>query len=99
MLQVATIIFLGGHLGGQWSLEVEHGGGYYSLALLRIRPLATSRLQTRVIDRGRGIVKVQVFSGKDRGLRQIFVCAIFEEGGVKIQWTRHRGSVLFHKFT
>ena len=28
-----------------------------------------------------GIVKVQTFSEKDRGLNQIFVCAIFMEGG------------------
>jgi hypothetical protein len=30
---------------------------------------------------GEGIVKVQTFSEKDRGLSQIFVCAIFMEGG------------------
>lgn len=81
MLQVATINFLGGHLGSRWSQDGVHGGGYYSLALLGVRLLSTSRLQTREIDRGRGIVKVQGFSGKDRGLSKVFVCAIFKEGG------------------
>jgi len=53
------------------------------LSLLGVRPLSTSRLQTREIDRGRGIAKVQAFSGKDRGLSKVFACAIFMEGGVK----------------
>lgn len=57
------------------------GGGTNSLALVNARPLVPPCLHTRVIDRGRGILKVHAFQKIDRGINQIFVCAIFMEGG------------------